>query len=702
MNTKSILHTLRALWKLASVTMLVALLALLALSLYPARVARAATISVNSTADNLTAGDGDCTLREAIMNANLPGGGDTTGGDCIAGDAGADTIDIPAGTYQLTIPPFAASDDNADGDLDILSEITIQGAGADVTFIQAGPSRGNGIHRVIEIIGSEGGDLTLNDVTVRYGVIDTGGAGIYNYQGMLSITDSIITANETTNMSRGGGVYNDGGTMILASSTVYSNTATGDGGGIYSGASGTLTITASTISENAASDTGGGIVNDDILGNLDISSSAIVENRAYAVAGIYNIGTANILSSLISGNRTTGDASAGGIGNTGTLNIANSTVSGNSTAGSGGGIVNQSFVFAATVNVSNCTFFGNSAAADGGGAFYNAVQLFGSATISITNSIITQSTGGDCVNVGGATVNGGNNLIDDYSGGGCSGISSAAVNGFETTLYDNGPAPGSGSMLRTHMLLPGSNAIDGVPAGTCKYASSAGNPLFNNGDDISVDQRGEGRPVDYDGDGSALCDIGAFERQAGETYTFDVGDGDAVRFGATMSSIQDVTGGDNPGSTTAVRYNQPPGGGTPDAGEMPFYVVISPTASASLDITLTLCYTDWEVSNAGAGVVESDLVLFRNVGGSNWTEVGYDSRDTTSNCVTKNSVDALSAWTLGQAGSNPTVITLGEMNARPGVGATLFGSAPLLVIMLALSAAATLVGGTLLRRARRL
>ena len=101
-------------------------------------------------------------------------------------------------------------------------------------------------------------------------------------------------------------------------------------------------------------------------------------------------------------------------------------------------------------------------------------------------------------------------------------------------------------------------------------------------------------------------------------------------------------------------------------------------------------------------MVESDLVLFRNVGGSNWTEVGYDSRDTTSNCVTKNSVDALSAWTLGQAGSNPTVITLGEMNARPGVGATLFGSAPLLVIMLALSAAATLVGGTLLRRARRL
>ncbi len=63
-------------------------------------VARAATITVNSTADNLTAGDGNCTLREAIMNANSDS--DTTGGDCSAGN-GADTIDVPAGIYTLSI-----------------------------------------------------------------------------------------------------------------------------------------------------------------------------------------------------------------------------------------------------------------------------------------------------------------------------------------------------------------------------------------------------------------------------------------------------------------------------------------------------------------------------------------------------------------------------------------------------------------------
>ena len=55
-----------------------------------AKVALAATLTVNTTADNTTASDGNCTLREAITNANA--NSDTTGGDCAAGTAAADTI----------------------------------------------------------------------------------------------------------------------------------------------------------------------------------------------------------------------------------------------------------------------------------------------------------------------------------------------------------------------------------------------------------------------------------------------------------------------------------------------------------------------------------------------------------------------------------------------------------------------------------
>jgi CSLREA domain-containing protein len=45
--------------------------------------AKTATIEVNTTADNRKAGDGSCTLREAIINANV--NRDTTNGDCFSG-----------------------------------------------------------------------------------------------------------------------------------------------------------------------------------------------------------------------------------------------------------------------------------------------------------------------------------------------------------------------------------------------------------------------------------------------------------------------------------------------------------------------------------------------------------------------------------------------------------------------------------------
>ena len=55
------------------------------------RVNAASTITVNSTADNTIASDGNCTLREAITNANADT--DSTSGDCTAG-VGADTIEF--------------------------------------------------------------------------------------------------------------------------------------------------------------------------------------------------------------------------------------------------------------------------------------------------------------------------------------------------------------------------------------------------------------------------------------------------------------------------------------------------------------------------------------------------------------------------------------------------------------------------------
>lgn len=61
-------------------------------------------------------------------------------------------------------------------------------------------------------------------------------------------------------------------------------------------------------------------------------------------------------------------------------------------------------------------------------------------------------------------------------------------------------APNGGPTL-THALVPSSPAID---AGGPLCLDSTGKPLL-------TDQRGRPRPVDGNGDGMAVCDIGAFE-----------------------------------------------------------------------------------------------------------------------------------------------------------------------------------------------
>jgi CSLREA domain-containing protein len=64
-----------------------------------APVAYAATISVNTTADELNS-DGDCSLREAI-EADLGGGSDTL---VLGGTSGADTFRLGTVGANLTSP----------------------------------------------------------------------------------------------------------------------------------------------------------------------------------------------------------------------------------------------------------------------------------------------------------------------------------------------------------------------------------------------------------------------------------------------------------------------------------------------------------------------------------------------------------------------------------------------------------------------
>ena len=198
-----------------------------------------------------TTDGGAGSLRECITAANA-----TTGA----------TIVVPAGTYTLSIAG-QNEDNNATGDLDIRSGMTIAGEGAKVTTINGG-----GIDRVFHVVS---GTVTLAAMRIQNGNPGSGdGGGIFNLA-TLTLTD-VAVANNTTS-GKGGGISNDtSGTLTLLRSTISGNsTPTNDGGGIFYNGTAAGSLTNVTISGNSSSN-GGGIYNQKTLtlANVTISNNS--------------------------------------------------------------------------------------------------------------------------------------------------------------------------------------------------------------------------------------------------------------------------------------------------------------------------------------------------------------------------------------------------------------------------------------------
>src|SRR5688500_6890383 len=87
--------------------------------------AQAATLTVTTLVDNTDTTDNQCSLREAIENAN---NNDGAHDDCTAGTLGLDTINItPTGTINQSATRF-----------DITDSLTINGPGMALLTIQGG------------------------------------------------------------------------------------------------------------------------------------------------------------------------------------------------------------------------------------------------------------------------------------------------------------------------------------------------------------------------------------------------------------------------------------------------------------------------------------------------------------------------------------------------------------------------------------
>jgi hypothetical protein len=169
----------------------------------------------------------------------------------------------------------------------------------------------------------------------------------------------------------------------------------------------------------------------------------------------------------------------------------NSTFSGNDGGVTGGGIK-----VVGTTELYNVTIANNEAGTGGGVYIPGAGILY--AKNSIFSDNLDSAPGTPNADCSGTLNSLGYNLIGDPSGCTIVGTTGNIIG----ASADLNPLQNNGGPTLTHALQPGSPAIDAGEPNDCTDAD--GEPLY-------VDQRGFARPVDGDGNGSARCDMGAFE-----------------------------------------------------------------------------------------------------------------------------------------------------------------------------------------------
>lgn len=379
-----------------------------------------------------------------------------------------DVIELAEGTYQLTLPRvnerYTRDDEptilNAvGGDLDLTEkgfQITIRGLDAASTVIDASLIR----DRVFDIATDV--DAVIEGVTIQGGNGVTAGGGI----------------NAGRDVDPFEADLEDYGSLTIRNATVRNNTASYEGGGLNH------------------------------WGKLVVENSRFINNESgYEGGGMDHGGggTATIIDSSFIGNRA--DYEGGGVG-TGTrtvsptaIDITGTTFADNYANYSGGGVD----AGATTVTIANSTFSNNRARhqgdslnVDGGSASLEHVTaVHGSSpsnsgmsgVIRASNSIFT---GHRRTDIGESFRSLGSNFIAVVGDHRLRGDDGTNILGGDPRL---GSLADNGGPTLTHRPLLDSPLIDRAIAEST----------------LEIDQRGEIRPNDGDGDGVAIGDIGAFE-----------------------------------------------------------------------------------------------------------------------------------------------------------------------------------------------
>ena len=415
-------------------------------------------------------GNQQCTLRSALIAANE--------------NPGADEILLPAGSYELTIPSRGVPE-AATGALDIFDGLTIRSLTTDPADVVID---GGGLDSVFRINGPiDSPDPILvrfEALTIQNGLSAQRGGGIDASRADVQIVNSVLRDNRVFGgeFALGGGAVFSDGDLLIETSLIADNQ---------------VVLGPSSFGPAA----GGGVA---FFGSPDsslvIRQSSFLGNSAVSGGGVYAFGgevAVTMVAEASTFARNVANDSGGGVAAIGSaVDFTNVTISDNFAGQSGGGILYDNFNDNLSGSIAFSTLASN-ATTEGQGSNVVVTELplqFASSLIADPLAVVEpggpQTTGVNFAASPGGVVSLSFNLDSDGSGGFDAVGDQSGVDPLLAPLADNGgPVP-------TRALLPESPAIDAAGELT-----------------VLVDARGVTRPLDGNGDGQPLPDIGAFEAE---------------------------------------------------------------------------------------------------------------------------------------------------------------------------------------------
>ena len=316
----------------------------------------------------------------------------------------------------------------------------------------------------------------------------------------------------------GGAIFKREAELVISESNFSANSAALNGGALHVvTAAREPQLVNSQFRDNSAGDAGGGLFTESgaTLAFVSFGGNSAIRGGAVWV----NSGFFSALASTFHDNLARDAGGAIGIHELDSAfpsQFQLITTSGNTvSAGTGGDLFIRSTV-PATAMIFRSTLINAAASAAG-----SSLRIDGQAQLTVFTSMVWPRAGGACSAASGAElVSAGNNLS----------AASCALNAAtDTTLsafasFGLGEFANYGGPHNTFLPLPGSPAID------------RSNESF-----INIDARGQPSPVDSDGDGSTLVDIGAVERQRIELSAAQFRNGFEDLFGTQMSPPADAS-----------------------------------------------------------------------------------------------------------------------------------------------------------------